>query len=67
MTACMRQCFRSEAGSCGRDTRGFNSVMHQFDKVEMVQIVDRDKSVEVVVEFTVVVVCCIAILSFTIP
>ncbi|SUB17592.1 Serine--tRNA ligase [Pantoea agglomerans] len=31
-------CFRSEAGSYGRDTRGLIR-MHQFDKVEMVQIV----------------------------
>ena len=30
-------CFRSEAGSYGRDTRGLIRV-HQFDKVEMVQI-----------------------------
>ncbi|MRE60727.1 aminoacyl--tRNA ligase-related protein, partial [Morganella morganii] len=30
-------CFRSEAGSYGRDTRGLIR-MHQFDKVEMVQI-----------------------------
>ncbi len=33
-------CFRSEAGSYGRDTRGLIR-MHQFDKVEMVQIVRR--------------------------
>jgi seryl-tRNA synthetase len=31
-------CFRSEAGSAGRDTRGMIR-QHQFDKVEMVQIV----------------------------
>lgn len=36
-------CFRSEAGSYGRDTRGMIR-MHQFDKVEMVQIVAADKS-----------------------
>jgi len=30
-------CFRSEAGLCGRDTRGMIR-QHQFDKVEMVQI-----------------------------
>lgn len=36
-------CFRSEAGSYGRDTRGMIR-MHQFDKVEMVQIVAPDKS-----------------------
>jgi seryl-tRNA synthetase len=36
-------CFRSEAGSGGRDTRGLNR-QHQFDKVEMVQIVAPDTS-----------------------
>ena len=38
-------CFRSEAGSYGRDTRGMIR-QHQFDKVEMVQIVHPDKSYE---------------------
>jgi len=38
-------CFRSEAGSGGRDTRGMIR-QHQFDKVEMVQIVHPDKSYE---------------------
>ena len=36
-------CFRSEAGSAGRDTRGMIR-QHQFDKVEMVQIVAPDRS-----------------------
>jgi len=36
-------CFRSEAGSAGRDTRGMIR-QHQFDKVEMVQIVHPDTS-----------------------
>ncbi|MDP5290805.1 serine--tRNA ligase [Oceanimonas sp. CHS3-5] len=36
-------CFRSEAGSYGRDTRGLIR-MHQFDKVEMVQLVHPDTS-----------------------
>ncbi|CAL93986.1 serine--tRNA ligase [Azoarcus olearius] len=36
-------CFRSEAGSAGRDTRGMIR-QHQFDKVEMVQIVHPDAS-----------------------
>jgi len=36
-------CFRSEAGSYGRDTRGMIR-QHQFDKVEMVQIVHPDHS-----------------------
>ena len=36
-------CFRSEAGSYGRDTRGMIR-QHQFDKVEMVQIVHPEKS-----------------------
>lgn len=38
-------CFRSEAGSGGRDTRGIIR-QHQFDKVEMVQIVHPDHSYE---------------------
>ena len=38
-------CFRSEAGSGGRDTRGLIR-QHQFDKVEMVQIVSADTSYE---------------------
>jgi seryl-tRNA synthetase len=36
-------CFRSEAGSAGRDTRGMIR-QHQFDKVEMVQVVHPDQS-----------------------
>ncbi|MFM2053299.1 MAG: hypothetical protein RL456_1336 [Pseudomonadota bacterium] len=36
-------CFRSEAGSAGRDTRGLIR-QHQFDKVEMVQIVHPERS-----------------------
>lgn len=38
-------CFRSEAGSYGKDTRGMIR-QHQFDKVEMVQIVHPDTSFE---------------------
>jgi seryl-tRNA synthetase len=38
-------CFRSEAGSYGRDTRGMIR-QHQFDKVEMVQIVHPEQSYE---------------------
>ncbi len=38
-------CFRSEAGSAGRDTRGLIR-QHQFDKVEMVQIVHPDTSMQ---------------------
>jgi seryl-tRNA synthetase len=38
-------CFRSEAGSYGRDTRGLIR-QHQFDKVEMVQVVAPEKSYE---------------------
>jgi seryl-tRNA synthetase len=38
-------CFRSEAGSYGRDTRGMIR-QHQFDKVEMVQITRPDQSYE---------------------
>ena len=42
-------CFRSEAGSHGRDTRGMIR-QHQFDKVEMVQIVEPEKSYEALEE-----------------
>ncbi|MEC5148276.1 serine--tRNA ligase [Chitinophaga sp. 212800010-3] len=38
-------CFRREAGSYGKDVRGLNRV-HQFDKVEIVQLVHPDKSFE---------------------
>lgn len=38
-------CFRREAGSYGKDVRGLNRV-HQFDKVEIVQIAHPDKSYE---------------------
>ena len=39
-------CFRREAGSYGKDVRGLNR-LHQFDKVEIVQIVHPEKSYEV--------------------
>jgi seryl-tRNA synthetase len=42
-------CFRSEAGSYGKDTRGMIRV-HQFDKVEMVQIVAPDRSYDALEE-----------------
>ena len=42
-------CFRSEAGSYGRDTRGMIR-QHQFDKVEMVQVVHPDTSYQVLDE-----------------
>jgi seryl-tRNA synthetase len=42
-------CFRSEAGSYGKDTKGMIR-QHQFDKVEMVQIVHPDKSYEALEE-----------------
>ena len=42
-------CFRSEAGSAGRDTRGMIRV-HQFDKVELVWFVAPDKSYEALEE-----------------
>ncbi|NNI30686.1 serine--tRNA ligase [Pasteurella multocida] len=44
-------CFRSEAGSYGRDTRGLIR-MHQFDKVELVQIVAPETSMQVLEELT---------------
>jgi seryl-tRNA synthetase len=44
-------CFRSEAGSYGRDTRGMIR-QHQFDKVELVQIAHPSQSYEVLEELT---------------
>lgn len=44
-------CFRSEAGSAGRDTRGLIR-QHQFEKVEMVQIVRADTSMQALEEMT---------------
>jgi seryl-tRNA synthetase len=44
-------CFRSEAGSAGRDTRGMIR-QHQFDKVEMVQIVHPDHSDDALEQMT---------------
>ncbi|MFK3557214.1 serine--tRNA ligase [Pasteurella multocida] len=44
-------CFRSEAGSYGRDTRGLIR-MHQFDKVELVQIVAPETSMQALEELT---------------
>jgi seryl-tRNA synthetase len=44
-------CFRSEAGASGRDTRGLIR-QHQFNKVELVQLVAPDKSYEVLEQLT---------------
>ncbi|WP_241592329.1 serine--tRNA ligase [Rosenbergiella epipactidis] len=44
-------CFRSEAGSYGRDTRGLIR-MHQFDKVEMVQVVAPEQSMDALESLT---------------
>jgi seryl-tRNA synthetase len=44
-------CWRREAGSAGRDNRGIIRV-HQFDKVELVQILHPDKSFEALEELT---------------
>ena len=44
-------CFRSEAGSAGRDTRGLIR-QHQFDKVEMVRIEQPERSMEALEEMT---------------
>jgi seryl-tRNA synthetase len=48
---CHTPCFRSEAGSYGKDTRGMIR-QHQFDKVELVQIVHPSKSYEMLEELT---------------
>jgi seryl-tRNA synthetase len=42
-------CFRREAGSYGKDVRGLNRV-HQFDKVEVVQLVQAERSYDVLEE-----------------
>jgi seryl-tRNA synthetase len=44
-------CFRSEAGSYGKDTRGMIR-QHQFDKVEMVQLVSADNAWDALEELT---------------
>jgi len=48
---CHSMCFRSEAGSYGRDTRGLIR-QHQFEKVEMVQIVKPEDSFQALEEMT---------------
>jgi len=59
-------CFRREAGSYGKDVRGLNRV-HQFDKVEIVQLVHPDRSYEVLEEMVVHVEGVIAIAGITLP
>src|SRR5688572_13204505 len=49
--ACHSPCFRSEAGSAGKDTRGMIR-NHQFDKVELVQIIHPARSYEAHEELT---------------
>jgi seryl-tRNA synthetase len=49
--ACHSPCFRSEAGSYGKDTRGMIR-QHQFDKVEMVQVVKPEDSTRAHEELT---------------
>ena len=48
---CHSPCFRSEAGSAGKDTRGMIR-NHQFDKVELVQIVQPARSYQALEELT---------------
>jgi seryl-tRNA synthetase len=48
---CHSPCFRSEAGSYGKDTRGMIR-QHQFEKVEMVQLVPPDQSYQALEELT---------------
>jgi seryl-tRNA synthetase len=48
---CHSPCFRSEAGSAGKDTRGMIR-NHQFDKVEILQVAHPSKSYEVLEELT---------------
>ena len=49
---CHTPCFRSEAGSYGKDTRGIMR-LHQFEKVELVQAVEASDSEEALEELTV--------------
>jgi seryl-tRNA synthetase len=48
---CHTPCFRSEAGSYGKDTRGMIR-QHQFDKVELVQIAHPENSYEILEQLT---------------
>lgn len=48
---CHSMCFRSEAGSYGRDTRGLIR-QHQFEKVEMVQVVKPEESSQALEDMT---------------
>jgi seryl-tRNA synthetase len=48
---CHTPCFRSEAGSYGKDTRGMIR-QHQFDKVELVQVTQPDTSYQLLEELT---------------
>ena len=48
---CHTPCFRSEAGSYGRDTRGMIR-QHQFEKIELVQITEPDRSTGALEELT---------------
>jgi seryl-tRNA synthetase len=47
-------CFRREAGSYGKDVRGLNR-LHQFDKVEIVQIAHPEKSYDILMEMRIYV------------
>jgi seryl-tRNA synthetase len=48
---CYSPCFRSEAGAAGKDTRGYIR-MHQFSKVELVKLVEPERSLEALEELT---------------
>ncbi|HKA12379.1 MAG TPA: serine--tRNA ligase [Candidatus Dormibacteraeota bacterium] len=48
---CYSPCFRSEAGAAGQDTRGYIR-MHQFSKVELVKLVQPDRSLQALEELT---------------
>jgi seryl-tRNA synthetase len=48
---CYSPCFRSEAGAAGKDTRGFIR-MHQFSKVELVKLVEPERSLDALEELT---------------
>ncbi len=61
---CYSPCFRREAGSYGKDTRGLNRV-HQFEKVEMVQMVKPENSETSLEEMTAHVGKLLELLNLT--
>lgn len=61
-TSAYSACFRREAGSYGKDVRGLNR-LHQFDKVEIVQVVHPDKSYQTLNEMVAYVQSLVEVLG----